>query len=54
MEECSEGQGQGWKYACKPKIFVQIFDTVNLYSRVSIPAHAGQLAALEFSPDGTR
>jgi len=33
---------------------LQIFDTVNLYSRVSIPAHAGQLAALEFSPDGTR
>lgn len=33
---------------------LQIFDTVNLYSRVSIPAHEGQLAALEFAPDGTR
>jgi hypothetical protein len=42
------------KFFNKPEIFVKIFDTVNLYSRVSIPAHAGQLAALEFSPDGTR
>ena len=34
--------------------FIQIFDTVNLYSRVSIPAHEGQLAALQFSPAGNR
>jgi len=33
---------------------LQIFDCVNLYSRVSIPAHEGQLAALKFSPCGSR
>ncbi|XP_023321817.1 WD repeat domain phosphoinositide-interacting protein 2 [Eurytemora carolleeae] len=33
---------------------LQIFDTVNLYSRVSIPAHEGQLAAMQFSPSGNR
>jgi len=33
---------------------LQIFDCVNLYSRVSIPAHEGQLAALKFSPNGER
>ena len=33
---------------------LQIFDTINLASRVIIPAHEGQLAALQFSPTGTR
>eukprot|EP00092_Neocalanus_flemingeri_P001120 GFUD01001193.1.p1 GENE.GFUD01001193.1~~GFUD01001193.1.p1 ORF type:complete len:480 (+),score=82.30 GFUD01001193.1:248-1687(+) len=33
---------------------LQIFDTINLASRVIIPAHEGQLAALQFSPSGTR
>merc|ERR1719245_2872577 len=33
---------------------LQIFDTINLASQVIIPAHEGQLAALQFSPTGTR
>jgi len=33
---------------------LQVFDTINLSSRVIIPAHEGQLAALQFSPTGTR
>jgi len=33
---------------------LQVFDTLNLASRVIIPAHEGQLAALQFSPSGTR
>merc|ERR1719348_1316321 len=33
---------------------LQIFDSINLASRVIIPAHQGQLAALQFSPSGTR
>lgn len=33
---------------------LQIFDCLNLASRVIIPAHEGQLAALQFSPSGQR
>jgi len=33
---------------------LQIFDTINLASRVIIPAHEGQLAAIQFSPTGSR
>jgi len=33
---------------------LQIFDTINLASRVIIPAHEGQLAAMQFSPTGSR
>jgi len=33
---------------------LQIFDCINLASRVIIPAHEGQLAALQFSPSGQR
>jgi len=33
---------------------LQIFDTMNLYSLVSIPAHEGQLAAIKFSTNGDR
>jgi len=33
---------------------LQVFDTINLASRVIIPAHESQLAAMQFSPSGTR
>merc|ERR1712198_277175 len=33
---------------------LQVFDCINLASRVIIPAHEGQLAALQFSPSGHR
>jgi len=33
---------------------LQVFDCLNLASRVIIPAHEGQLAALQFSPSGQR
>merc|ERR1712213_61567 len=33
---------------------LQVFDCLNLASRVIIPAHEGQLAALQFSPSGHR
>jgi len=33
---------------------LQIFDALNLASTSMIPAHSGQLAAIQFSPSGTR
>ena len=32
----------------------QIFDALNLASKSMIPAHTGQLAAIQFNPSGTR